>query len=303
MALYVIFWDGVGYGRKDAEVNPFFSARLPALRALCGEDLFSLHRRRVFTPLASIVPVNATLGVAGLPQSGTGQTALFTGVNAPRVIGSHFGPYPYSTLVPIIREKNIFRQLHALGASFRFVNGFPRRYIEYLTAHAARTPVVALAYASVTGALHTHLDVHSGTAISADIIGGRWKELGHGEIREVAPESAGETFYRIGIPFDFVLFEYFITDKAGHTQHLATAIDALERLDRFIDGILARFDFRRDTLLLISDHGNIEDLTTKSHTRNPVPLIVAGRNKDFFSASVRRLTDLTPAIVASLSRR
>ncbi len=303
MSLYLIFWDGVGYGRKDADENPFFAARLPALQALCGDALFSLNRRRIVTHRASIVPVNATLGIAGLPQSGTGQTALFTGVNAPRIVGSHFGPYPYSTLVPIIREKNIFRRLHSLGASYRFVNGFPRRYIEYLEAHASRTPVVALAYSSVTGSLHTHLDVHAGTALSADIIGSRWKDLGHADIDEVEPEAAGENFVRIGVPYDFVLFEYFITDKAGHSQHRGTAVDSLERLDRFLDGILVKFDVQRDTLLLISDHGNIEDLTTKSHTRNPVPLIAAGRHREYFAGAIRRLTDLTPAIIESIGRR
>jgi 2,3-bisphosphoglycerate-independent phosphoglycerate mutase len=302
MALFVIFWDGVGYGKKNAAVNPFFAARLPSLQTLCGTELFSLFRRRVVTPLASVAPVNATLGVVGLPQSGTGQTALFTGVNAPRIVGNHFGPYPYSTLVPIIREKNIFRQLHAMGATYRFVNGYPRRYIEYLSTHAGRTPVVALAYSSVTGGLHTHHDVHAGTAISADIIGSRWKDLGHSEITAIEPETAGERFYRIGMQYDFALFEYFITDKAGHSQQLGAAVDALERLDRFLDGILNRFDFHRDSLLLISDHGNIEDLGTKSHTRNPVPLIAVGRDREYFTTSIRRLTGLTPAIVASIDR-
>jgi len=303
MAVYLIFWDGVGYGGTDPGVNPFFAAHLPSLQTLCGDALFSLSRRRAATRLASVTPVNATLGIAGLPQSGTGQTALFTGVNAPRLIGSHFGPFPYSTLVPVIRERNIFRQLHSLGASSRFVNGFPVRYIDYLSAHVSRTPVVALAYASVNGALHTHNDVHAGTAISADIIGSRWKELGHHNIDEVTPESAGEAFFRIGASYDFALFEYFVTDKAGHSRHLATAVDALERLDRFLDGILARFDFSRDTLLLISDHGNIEDLTTKSHTRNPVPLIAVGRDRDYYCSTIRRLTDLTPSIVALIAGR
>jgi len=303
MAVYLIFWDGVGYGRKDAEMNPFFAAQLPALRALCGDALFSLSTRRAATRLATITPVNATLGIPGLPQSGTGQTALFTGVNAPRIVGSHFGHYPYSTLVPIIRERNIFRQLQSAGASFRFVNGFPVRYIDYLSAHVSRTPVVALAYPSVNGGLHTHNDVHAGTAISADIIGSRWKDLGHHMIDEVTPESAGEAYFRIGAQYDFALFEYFVTDKAGHSRHLATAVDALERIDRFLDGILARFDFTRDTLLLISDHGNIEDLTTKSHTRNPVPLIAVGRDREYYCSSIRRLTDLTPAIVALIAGR
>jgi hypothetical protein len=296
----MIFWDGVGYGTRDPEVNPFFAAHLPALQALCGEELFSLQRRRAITKLAAVAPVNTTLGIPGLPQSGTGQTALFTGVNAARVVGSHFGPYPYSTLVPIIRQKNIFRRLEKVGLSSIFVNGFPTRYIDYLAAHESRTPVVALAYTSVAGALRTHRDVHAGTAVSADIIGSRWKELGHAEIDEVTPEAAGESFYRIGEPYDFALFEYFVTDKAGHSQDLAVAVDALERLDRFVDGILRKFNFQEDTLLLISDHGNIEDLTTRSHTRNPVPIIVAGREKEIYSRAVTRLTDLPRAIIASL---
>ncbi len=49
------------------------------------------------------------LGVEGLPQSGTGQTSIFCGVNASKIVGKHFGPYPYSTLIPIIKEKNIFK--------------------------------------------------------------------------------------------------------------------------------------------------------------------------------------------------
>ena len=298
MSVYVIFWDGVGYGVKNPAANPFFSAYLPALATLCGSELFSLRHRHVSGHPASVSPVNATLGIAGLPQSGTGQTALFTGVNASKTVGRHFGPYPYSTLVPIIRTLNIFAQLNALGARTQFANGFPVRYIEYLAAHRSHTPVVALAYSSVNGALHTHEDVMAGTALSADIVGSRWKELGHAGIDEVRPEDAGRRFFELGTQFDFILFEYFITDKAGHSQDHRTAVEALERVDRFVDGLMTGFDFLRDTLILISDHGNIEDLTTRSHTRNPVPLIAAGKGKEDLSRSVTRLTDFTPAVAA-----
>jgi 2,3-bisphosphoglycerate-independent phosphoglycerate mutase len=298
MSVYLIFWDGVGFGRKDPESNPFFFAPLPALKTLCGDELFTLRRRRTATRLASVTPVNATLGVAGLPQSGTGQTAMFTGVNAPKIAGRHFGPHPYSTLVSIIKAQNIFRRINALGAVSRFANGFPDRYLEYLAANPSKTPVVALAYASVNGGLHTHRDVQSGAALSADIVGSRWKELGHAGIGPVLPEEAGRRFYELGRDCQFILFEYFITDKAGHAQDRAAASEALERADRFIDGLMTRFDFSRDTLILISDHGNIEDLSTRSHTRNPVPLITAGKGKEFFPRSIRRLTDLTPAVIA-----
>jgi 2,3-bisphosphoglycerate-independent phosphoglycerate mutase len=297
MSIYLIFWDGVGYGAADPGSNPFFSAQLPALKTLCGAMLFSLRRRRVSTPLALVSPVNATLGVAGLPQSGTGQTALFTGVNAPKLVGKHFGPYPYSTLNPIIDSENIFKRIERLGAAAQFANGFPARYIDYLAAHPSKVPVVARAFASMNRGLHTHKDVMDGTALSADIIGSRWKELGHPLIEEVTPEDAGRAFYELGSRFDFILFEYFLTDKAGHSQDHAAAANVLERVDRFIDGLMSQFDFRRDTLILISDHGNIEDLTTKSHTRNPVPLIAAGAGREQLSRSVKRLTDLTPALV------
>lgn len=303
MSVYLIFWDGVGYGRKNSDVNPFFAARLPALSTLCGSGLFSLRNRRIETPLASVAPVNATLGVPGLPQSGTGQTALFAGVNAPKLIGMHFGPYPYSTLCPIIDSSNLFRRLQDAGARVRFANGFPQRYLDHLAAHPSKMPVVARAFSSVNGGLHTHADVRSGYALSADIIGSRWKELGHTDIEEIASESAGERFYALGRPCDFILFEYFLTDKAGHARDHTEACMVLERMDRFIDGLMKRFDFGSDTLLMISDHGNIEDLSVKTHTRNPVPLIAAGRGREFFASSVKRLHDLTPAVAAFVSER
>ena len=64
-----------------------------------------------------IFPVDACLGVEGLPQSGTGQTSIFTGINAPKFIGKHFGPYPYSTLLPEIEEKNIFKSLIIISSN------------------------------------------------------------------------------------------------------------------------------------------------------------------------------------------
>ena len=89
-----------------------------------------------------------------------------------------------------------------------------------------------------------------------------------------------------------------MSDKAGHSQDMRTAVEALERVDRFLDGICARLDFRRDTLVMISDHGNIEDLSVKTHTRNPVPLIAAGRGREHLAGAVRMLADLTPALTS-----
>ena len=53
-------------------------------------------------------------------------------------------------------------------------------------------------------------------------------------------------------------------------------------------------------MLLCSDHGNIEDATVTTHTRNPVPLVAWGPAAREFVRGLTRLDQVTPAIVALL---
>ncbi|HTY10658.1 MAG TPA: metalloenzyme [Bacteroidota bacterium] len=301
MAVLMIFWDGVGYGKEDPSVNPFFVAKLPTLRTLFDGSLPSLHNRKIFSSAASITPVNSTLGVPGLPQSGTGQTAIFTGVNAPKKIGKHFGPHPYSTLVPVIKEKNIFVRLQRRQKNAFFANGFPKRYFDYINSPRGKTPVVALSYLSSGRKLNTVDDIAAGSALSADCTNEGLNTFGY-HLPVLSPFEAGKRFYEIGRSYDFTVFEYFFSDKAGHSRSMKTAVDVLERIDGFLGGILHSFDDEHDILLFISDHGNIEDLSTKSHTRNPVPLILVGSQRRFFSERISKLTDVTPAVESFVLR-
>lgn len=297
----MIFWDGVGYGKKDGGINPFFCASLPTFSALFNGKIPSLRNQKIHSRKASVVPVNTTFGLKGLPQSGTGQAAIFTGTNASRIVGQHFGPYPHSSLHKTIREKNIFTQLHQHGKKTYFANAYPQRYFDYLSAHKARTPVVALSSISAQQPLHDHSDLAAGKAISADITGTRWSEFGHSDVLPISAIGAGRRFYELSRTFDFSLFEYFLTDYVGHSKNMNSAIDALERMDGFLAGILEHFDEVHDILLFISDHGNIEDLSVKSHTRHPVPLIVVGNHKEYFTRRIHRLYHVTPAIVSYLT--
>ncbi|MDE3057936.1 MAG: metalloenzyme [Bacteroidota bacterium] len=297
----MIFWDGVGYGKKDAAVNPFFRASLPTFAGLCGGNIPSLRHQRIHTKRARVAPVDATCGMQGLPQSGTGQAAMFTGVNAPKIVGQHFGPYPHSSLHAAIREKNLFTQLSRRGKKTYFANAYPQRYLDYLAAHKARTPVIALSSISAQQPLHDHAELAAGKAISADITATRWNEFGHPDVDPVSAVEAGRRFYDLSCAVDFILFEYFLTDFSGHSKNMNSAIEVLERMDGFLAGILERFDEEHDTLLFISDHGNIEDLSVKSHTRNPTPLIVVGKAKEFFTRRIRKLYHVTPAIVSFLT--
>lgn len=298
MSFYFIFWDGVGYGRKDPKENPFFAAQLPTFKKLFGGHLPSLSYKTYSSASVSLSPVNATLRVTGLPQSGTGQTAMMTGVNASAYIGKHFGPHPYSTLIPVIKENNLFIQLQRMNKSSFFANGYPQRYFDYIYGPKGKVPTIALAYTSIGKALNTHSAVKNGEAISADISATRWKELGHPEIEPVSPVDAGQLLYTLGKSVDLIFFEYFVTDHAGHSRDMHTAIDMLERMDGFIDGILRRFNYEEDVVFMISDHGNIEDLSVKTHTRNPVPLIVIGNQHSYFSSRITSLVDVTPTIVS-----
>jgi 2,3-bisphosphoglycerate-independent phosphoglycerate mutase len=298
MAFYFIFWDGVGYGKKNPTINPFFSAKLPTMQKLFEGNLPSLSSKKYSSEFVSLSPVTTTLRMPGLPQSGTGQTAIMTGMNAPKYVGKHFGPHPYSTLVPIIKEKNLFSQLQQRGKKFFFANGYPQRYFDYIFGPKGKVPTIALSYLSTGNELNTHESVNAKTAVSADISGTRWKELGHSEIEPTTPSEAGILFSQLAKRYDLIFFEYFISDHAGHSQDMTMAIEVLERMDGFISGILENFDWTNDILLMISDHGNIEDLSIKTHTKNPVPLIVLGKNHMYFASRVKNLTHITPTILS-----
>jgi hypothetical protein len=71
--IVLLFLDGVGIGKKDADTNPFFRARMPTLAALCGGELPFKPFKKKSTDQAEVIAISATLGVSGLPQSGTGK--------------------------------------------------------------------------------------------------------------------------------------------------------------------------------------------------------------------------------------
>jgi 2,3-bisphosphoglycerate-independent phosphoglycerate mutase len=295
-----LFLDGVGLGKVDPEVNPLFKARLPHLRSLLGGKIPHLGLRRFSSDHAEVVPLNATLRVGGLPQSGTGQAALFTGVNAAKLIGRHFGPYPASTLHPLIREQNIFRQLKAKGHSVCFANAFPRQFFDYVASGKRRLSVTTLACQHSDVQILDAEALQRDEAVSADVTRGRWPELGYPDLPVISPRDAGKHLWNISQKHAFTLFEYWLTDYAGHGRGVSTAVEVLERFDAMLGGLLEEFDPKTFTLILTSDHGNIEDLSTKSHTRNPVPCIIAGSKRKELGALLKSLTHVTPALVSLL---
>ncbi|MFH0992242.1 MAG: peptidase [bacterium] len=301
MRLILLFLDGVGIGKDDASVNPFFKAHLPVLYSTLGNRLPSRKNKRIETTEAGCTPLNATLGVAGMPQSGTGQVALFTGKNGAKLAGRHFGPYPPTTLRSTLEEYNLFTQVRRKGKSISFLNAYPHQFFDYVKSGTRRLTVTTLScfYAGIP--LHGITELRKNEALSADITRKRWPELGYPDLLLLPEHEAGMHLWRLAQLHDVTVFEYWLPDHAGHSQNMQFAVEVLETFDRFLGGILSDFDFRNSLLIIVSDHGNIEDLSIKSHTRNQVPCIVIGHEHKRFTATVRNLTHITPTILKFLT--
>lgn len=304
MRVLLLFLDGVGIGPADPSRNPFLLARLPALAALLeGQPpVGDVHART--GPRATLVALDATLGVPGLPQSGTGQAALFTGENAPRLHGRHFGPWVPTTLRELLRTRSLLARAREAGLDVAFANAYPEELLaggqtgraQYLR---AGPPLAALG----ANLLVRHTDaLRTGDAIASEIVNDGWREhLGRTDLPDISAHQAGVNLARITAGHDLTLFAHYSTDTAGHERTMPAAVAALERVDALLAGLLDNLP--ADVLLVIaSDHGNIEDIE-RGHTGNPALGIVSGRGHAELAAPLGALTDVTPMILGVLGVR
>jgi hypothetical protein len=242
--------------------------------------------------------LDACLDVPGLPQSGTGQATLFTGVNCAELAGRHFGPWPHSNTREAIRRHNVFHRVkEKTGREVAFANAFPDAFFERSKRTDRWSTTTRCCLDSGTR-LRTLKDLEAGNALAADITGtGLRRFTGHSIQR--SESEAADRLLGLARQYAFTLFEYFLTDKAGHAQSRTQAAAVLASLSRFLGHLHAH---RPDelTIVITSDHGNLEDLSVRTHTRNPVPLAVSGPGSGHF-ADITDLTGVVDAILRSLS--
>ncbi len=143
--LLFFFLDGVGLGNADPIINPFAAATMPTLERLLGGKKLTLKSIPLESERATLLALDANLGVAGLPQSATGQATLLIGKNVPAVIGNHYGPKPNQAVSDIIIEDNLFKQLKQSGLKVSFLNAFPPSYFEAIGSGKRLYGTIALA--------------------------------------------------------------------------------------------------------------------------------------------------------------
>ncbi len=142
-------------------------------------------------------------------------------------------------------------------------------------------------------------DLREGRAVFQDYTNRMLIEMGE-EAPERSAEEAGAILARLAREHRFTLYEYFITDKLGHLQDMERARVVLSGLARLIRTLLSNLDLGKMTVMLTSDHGNIEDLSSRNHTLNDVPTIIWGSGRALLSTRIRSLADITPAILETL---
>jgi 2,3-bisphosphoglycerate-independent phosphoglycerate mutase len=292
MSVLLIFVDGLGIGTRGAH-NPLdlLGEEASPLAVFQGEEP-RLPRGGV------LVRTDATLGVEGRPQSASGQTTILTGVNAPARLGYHKQGFPNEEMRAIIREHSVFLQLKRAGVRpLVFANTYTRRFFDARPRWVSAT-TVAVEAAGLP--FRTVEDLRAGRAVFHDFTNRTLPERGE-EAPFRTPEEAAEVLARVACEHRFTLYEHFITDRMGHEQNTEGALEVLRNLARFVRAALARVDLSRTTVMLTSDHGNVEDLSTRNHTLNLVPTLAWGPGRQGVARRVRTLADITPVIVELLT--
>ena len=286
-----IFIDGFGIGEQNPDKNPICAALTPNLDRLV--ERWSMYS------------VDAGLGIEGLPQSATGQTAIFTGVNASAILGRHMSGQPTDTLRKLIHKDNLFKRLVNMGFSVTNANVYRNEYLIKMLdpADKRHKPSVTSVMTMSAGVdFRTTDDFENGLGVYHDITGQILIDSGY-DVKRISPEEAAERLYNISREYDFTLFEHFMTDIVGHTGDMSVGITLIEQLDTFLGALVSRIDFDRDVLVIASDHGNIEDISVKTHTHNRVPLIIAGKAAKKLNKELNSLTDIFPVIIEIFSKR
>ncbi len=299
MKVVFIFVDGLGLAPAGPD-NPLSTTPTPHINSILDGHSLTLEAAGRRGRLASLFALDATLGVPGCPQSATGQTTLFTGVNAAKAAGRHINGFPNQLLRKILAEEGMLKKIVSAGYSATFLNSYRPEFFALTNPEAGSFSASTMLNLYAGLPFRTFADMAAGKAVYFDITNRILPSLGH-DIPPVSPETAGERLAAVAADYDFLLFEHFLTDIIGHSRNREQAAEAVEVLDRFLGSIFLHLDLKATLLLLTSDHGNLEDLNSRTHTRNPVPLLVAGALHREISPP-QDLTGIVPLVMSVLPK-
>ncbi len=293
--LILIFIDGIGIGDKNSD-NPLYLTKSIYLSHFKTE----FKKRKKIIENGIIYSLDASLGIDGIPQSATGQTSAFTGRNAAKILGHHLFGFPSKTLRSLLIKNNLLLKFKQRGLKVKFINAYTnfsdelsqgllqinqdgtistknnKLNIEKYLHKISVTTIIAL---SIKQRFYGLLDLKDKKTVYHDFTN-RYLIERNIDIKEFSPETAAKIILNNSKKYDVILYEYFLTDKIGHKQSLSQAIKIVEEFNLLLDNIVKSLDLNETNVIIFSDHGNFEDLSTKKHTNNDIPFIHIGKNID-----------------------
>ncbi len=298
-----MFIDGIGFGPNDPKTNPFAryakSFFLPlADKPISGESS-EILKNTVF------LRTDASLGIKGLPQSATGQTSLWTGINACKVLQRHLSGFPTFTLKKIISKYSIIRVLDEHGFKADLLNCYSPAFAEHIKKNPRHVSASTLIQMASDRPLKTMEDLRNGKGLYMDITHEYLREFSQGFLEESDdlfrvrdPYETGKSIVQNCKEDDYTLciYEFFLTDKVGHKMNWEAAEKYIGELESFLKGVTEALDPETDQLIVTSDHGNLEDLSVDVHTVNQVPTILYGKYTSVLKDKIKAIVNIPNAI-------
>ena len=272
-SIIFVFFDGIGFGGKNSYSNPFTKFKTHFFSPLGGTSSF--------LPPGDLIETDAHMGYSGLPQSATGQVALFTGFNGAEIMGRHINGFPTYSLRPYIKKHSLLKKMLEVGKKATLINSYSNGYINKINSRRGERLMSAssMMQAASGQSFFTLDDYKNGKSLYMDLT--NWfLRKNNVKIPMISAKMTGRKLIKLAKNYDLIIYEYFFTDKVGHNQSLGAAKRIMQHIESFMEGVWEEIDVDKTLFILSSDHGNFEDLSTKHHTNNLVPTIVHGKSME-----------------------
>ena len=225
---------------------------------------------------------------------------MFTGINCAERMGRHCEGFPSAELREVIEDNNLFIELKRRNKRVRFADAYLVDSVEEVAARRFKSVTTVMALTTPESISVTE-DLMEDRALMQDLTRETIQDR-YPDIPVVQPQRAAEHLFRIALNNDFTLYEFFQTDVSGHSMDYARACAVLRTYDRFLSVLVRCAEAAGITLVMTADHGNIEAMSERGHTCNPVPFIVSGPSEGWIRDRVNSLRDVTPALLEAFDR-